>query len=474
MPAVDIFGSFADPFQQDQGASKLVNCRIIMRQQQEQKLTQTRLVGSPGLTQVCKPTSSPCIVLAHAVSTVWSGHADGSIYSGVDTATPALQGVVAVGSPPIIRMAEDRTALAIAANSPSVGGIGGSGYIATVSGGLFNCNFGVNINFDPSTVCNLDNYTVWAGASNTYANQSDKMYSSLPLAPASVPANSFATAEARADMLYDVVTLGRTFWPFGTRSIEMWYNAGGSSDFAFTAFTNSLLEVGLAARRTLANLHGMVMWVATDRRVWLGQGQNGQPVSSGWVDLLLQQVDLQTLTAYMYAQGGEAFYVLTCEGKWTIEMALSTQTWVYRQSYGRPDHAGRCALEHNLGICYVGLDTGEICAVDLTTASEPAGVMPRVILSMWLGLQESRHTIDQVDITSYMGPEAGIFTLDWSEDRLKSFRGLRTITWPLPGTRRAIARGFGSSRRRQLRLSYAGSKAPFEVDELFLQITNGT
>lgn len=473
MPAIDVFGSLMDPLNQDQGASKLVNCRIVQRNSAEQRLAKTRLIGSPGLTTICRPTTSPCIVLGQAQTTLWSGHADGSIYHGVNTASPVYAGSVTVGSPPVIRMAEDRTCLVIASNGTGGGGTG-SGYTATVGGGLVFANLQGTINFDPSSVCVLDNYTVWAAASNTYANQSDKMYTSAALAPATVDANAFATAEARADMVTDVVTLGRTMWPFGTRTVEMWYDQGGAIDFKFTPFTNSLLEVGLAGRRTLANLHGMVIWVATDRRVWMGKGQSGQAISPGWVDLLLQQVNLDRLTGYMYAQGGDEFYMLTNEGQWSIELAISSMSWVYRQTPGRADHSSRCAWEYNGGICYVGLDTGHICSLDLTTANEPAGQLERSIVTMWLGTQELRHVINQIEITSYMGPEAGNFTLDWSEDRMTTWKGQRTIIWPEPGNRRAIARALGTSRRRQVRLNYQGAKAPFEMDEFFLQVTEGS
>ncbi len=472
MGVVNILGSFADPLNQDQGASKLVNCRIVTRKQEEQKPGMVRLVGSPGLTEVCLPVASPCIVLCEAVGTLWSGHANGQIYSGAETASPTLQGTVTVDpTTPIIRMSEDRTALCIASNGTGGGGTG-SGYTATLAGVVFT-GFQSSIDFDPSAVCELDNFTVWAGASNTYANQSDKMYSSDPLAPATVQPNSFATAEARADAVLDVVTLGRTFWPFGTRTVEQWYNQGGSSDFAFTAFTNSLIEVGLAARRTLANLHGMAIWVGTDRRVWMGKGQSGQPISPGWVDLLLQQVDLSSLTAFMYGQGGDEFYVLTFEGSWSIEVAISTMTFEYRQTNGRDDYAGRCAFENAGGVTYIGLVTGEICTLDLATASEPAGVMPRTAITVWIGDEETRNVINQVDMTSYMGPSAGTFLLDWSEDRLATFKGLRTITWPEPGTRRAVARAMGTSRRRQIRLRYTGETAPFEIDEIFVNVSPG-
>jgi hypothetical protein len=234
-----------------------------------------------------------------------------------------------------------------------------------------------------------------------------------------------------------------------------------------------LLEVGLAARRTLANLHGKVMWVGTDRRIWMGQGQSGQPVSPGWVDLLLQQIDLQSLTAYMYAQGGDEFYVLTLENQWSIELALSTSSWTYRKSNGRPDHAGRCAIEEQSGVTYVGLDTGDVCTVDLASASEPAGVLERTVITMWLGAEETRHVINQIDVTSYLGPSAGTFTMDWSEDRAVTWKGFRTIVWPEPGTRRAIARAMGTSRRRQVRVQYSGATAPFEIDEFFVVVSPG-
>jgi hypothetical protein len=403
---------------------------------------------------------------------VWSAHANGEIYYDVESNSPVLKGTVTVGSPPIIRLVEDRTALVIASNGGANGGTG-SGYTATAGGGVVFTGFQTSINFDPSTCCVLDSFTVWAGASNTYANQSDKMYSSAALAPATVAANAFATAEARADALLDVVTLGRTFWPFGTQSVEMWYDQGGSSDFSFVAFTNSLLEVGLSVRRSLATVHGKVMWVGTDRRIWLGQGQSGQPVSPAWVDLLLQQENLLNLTAYMYAQGGDEFYVLTSENNWTIEVALSTSTWCYRKTPGRADHAGRCALAFNDGVVFVGMDTGEICQLDLASASEPAGVLEREVITMWLGAEETRHVINQIDVTSYMGPSAGTFTMDWSEDRAVTWKGLRTITWPQPGIRRAIARAMGTSRRRQVRVRYQGATAPFEIDEFFVVVSPG-
>jgi hypothetical protein len=475
----NFLGSFADPSSFDAGAARLSNVRVVMRQETEGKPAKTRLVGTPGLATVCQPTTSPCIVMCRALNTLWSGHANGQIYSGANTATPTLRGTVAVDPvTPVIRMAEDITALAIASNKDATGGGGnGTGYTATLAG-VVNANFVAGIAFDPSSVCELDNRTIWAGASDKYAvAQSLRMFNSVPLAPANVPANSYAAKEARSDSLLDVELTSRNFWAFGKTSIEQFYDSGSGVDFVFAPYTNSLIESGLANRRTLASIHGKLLWVGTDCRVWLGYAQSGQPVSPAWLDIELQRLSnaglLGQLTGYAYAQGGDEFYVLTREGFWSLEMALSTRIWDYVQTPGRTDSARRCAVEYANGITYVGLDTGHVCKLDVTTASEPAGIMARVLITPWVGNMVDYHVLDAVTVTSSLGPEAGAFTLDWSEDGFVTTKGTRSVTFG-KANRRAIARQLGASRRRQVRLTYTGTAAPFEYDEFFGEITGGT
>jgi len=480
MPPLDVLGSFADPKNLDEGASRLVNVRVVPREMKEGKVSKVRFVGAPGLTTICRPTTAPCLAIHHALNTIWSGHADGSIWRAVDTSVPVLAGFVAVhATQPIIRFAEDRTALAIATNMNINNSLmAGTGYIATVLGGVANCGFDASINFDPSAVAELDNQALWSAASNYYTNQSDRVYRSQPLAPANVLPNSWGTKEARADRVVDLAVSGRVLWPLGARSLEQWYNSGANTDMPFIPFPNSLVSVGLAARTSLAVLRDIIMFVATDRRIWLCVGQSGNPISPAWVDLLLQQLtlsELSQLTAYAYGQGGSDFYVLTLPGSWSLELAGSTGVWSYRQSPGgRLDHAGRCATETAGGATYVGLDTGHICSLDINSASEPAGAMSRVMITPWVGSQEARQTFNSLDVTSSMGPAAGTFTLDWSEDKAVTWRGARQILLPQPGTRRAIGREFGTGRRRQFRLQYSGTQAPFTIDELFMQATGGS
>lgn len=491
MGAINLLGSFADPKNLDEGAGQLVNVRVIPREQQEGRPALVRFVGAPGLPAVCRPTASPCIAINHALETIWSGHADGSIYYNVETNAPILAGKVAVDpTQPVIRFAEDRTALVITSNMNVINpALYGTAYTATLvpGNGVVNSNFDSSINFDPSACAEMNNFAVYSGASNFYAQQDAKMYSSDPLAPATVQPNSFATKEARADRVLDLAVSGLVMWPLGSRSNEQWYAPGGQTDFAFTAYPNSLYSVGLAARLSLAVLRDIIMFVGTDRRVWLCTGQTGKPVSPSWIDLLLQQLtvaELASLTAYAYGQGGSDFYVLTLPGQWSLELAGSSGVWSYRQSPGRADHAGRCATEAAGGITYVGLDSGHICTVDLNNSTEPGGTLSRMIITPWVGSQEMRQTFNSLDITSSMGPQAGDFLLDWSDTNdvtvngvlvtPRVWRGLRTVQMPQPGVRRAIAREQGTGRRRQDRLQYVGTQAPFTIDEMFANVTKGS
>jgi len=491
MPAINVMGSFQDPLNLDQGAGKLVNVRVVPREMKEGRVAKVRFLGSPGLTTVCQPTAQPCIALCHALDTIWSGHGDGSIYYGIETGVPVLAGFVAVqAGQPVIRFAEDRTALAIASNKNILNPLlFGTGYVGvkTPTAGITNAGFDTSIDFDPSTVAELDNMTIWSGASNVYANQDSKMYNSNPLAPGTVQPNSFATKEARADRVVDLAISGRVMWPLGSRSLEQWYDSGNGADFPYQAFPNSLNSVGIASRLTLAVLRDRIMFVGTNRRVWLCSGQSGAPVSPTWVDNLLQELTLTQLgqlTAYAYAHAESDFYVLTLPGSWTIELSGATGSWSYRQSPGRLDHASRCATEHDGGSTYVGLDTGHICTADMNNQTEPAGTISRIIVTPWVGDEEYRSTYATVDATSSMGPQAGTFQLDWSETAdvteggvvvsNRTWRGVRQIQMPTPGVQRAIGRDFGTGRRRQFRLQYSGTQAPFTIDEMFINTIKGT
>jgi hypothetical protein len=125
------------------------------------------------------------------------------------------------------------------------------------------------------------------------------------------------------------------------------------------------------------------------------------------------------------------------------------------------------------GVVYTGLDTGEICFMDMNSGTEPTGNITREIITPWIGDLITWHTIDAITITSSLNPNHGFFTLDWSQDGFQTVKGTRQITFALVHQQRAIARQLGSARRRQVRLTYNQGAAPFEFDEFFADVTAG-
>src|SRR5215471_14594301 len=93
-----------------------------------------------------------------------------------------------------------------------------------------------------------------------------------------------------------------------------------------------------AVHRTITR-SGKICWVGSDCRVWMGYAQSATQISPPWVDLLLQNMSntghLQELTGYMYAQGGDEFYILTRPGFWTIGTTVTNGTWFYLHTPGR-------------------------------------------------------------------------------------------------------------------------------------------
>lgn len=456
---LNVVASFASPsFKDDPQGSRLVNCRAVLRQQQvEGKPAATRVVGAPGLVQLCRPSTAACVALGRALGTSWSVHADGMVFRDVHTGGAVAVGQVSPGD--IIRAAEDRTALAIAS---------AGAYIATQSSVA-----PVTMPDDsPSTVAIADSRTFWAGFPIS-SPRSDRMYVSASLAPQTVDANAFATAEARPDAILDLLALGRVLWVFGTGTMEQWYDSAASTDFPYSAYPNSLLEVGLStdARATLAACQGRAWAVCTDGRVWGFEGQQGQPISPAWLDRAIMNVPRSTLAGCAYSYGGDMFYVLTSRGNWTVELTNSLGLWNYRESPGLGYHRARSALQYEpANMVLMGLDNGVIGRLDGSVGTEAGVNMSVGVTFPPIGSQIDKHTLGSVDAVSPMGPSAGNLLLDWSDDNGATFKGLRTIQMPEPGIKRGVARGLGTTRRRQLRVRYNGS-APFALDELWPNIT---
>ena len=165
-----------------------------------------------------------------------------------------------------------------------------------------------------------------------------------------VAQRSFSTDTLRA-----MCVNHRELWLFGSRTTEVWYNAG-DPDVPLVPVQGAFVEAGIAGTFTAARLDNALFWLGQDERgqgiVWRANGYTPQRVSTHPVETALASAStLEHAVAYAYQEEGHAFYVLYVPG-------LDT-TWVYDAASGLwherahwderlmrwVPHVGRCHAE---------------------------------------------------------------------------------------------------------------------------------
>jgi hypothetical protein len=273
---------------------------------------------------------APGLKLQRAVGTgpiraLWSHQTNGAdfyVVSGTEvykmtslTATPVKLGDVADGGP--VSIADNGTQLFFACNGPS--------YIYNESTNQFK-----QIT-DPdfpgaATVGYLDGYFVFNEPN------SQRIWVTALLDGSSIDPLDFASAEGSPDGLVAVNVDHREAWLFGTDSVEVWYDVGGT-DFPLQRIQGAFNEIGCVAAFSIAKLDNSLFWLGTDARgqgiVYKANGYTGQRVSTHAIEYAIAQYgNISDALAYTYQQEGHGFYVLTfpsANATWVYDAA--TQAW---------------------------------------------------------------------------------------------------------------------------------------------------
>ena len=231
------------------------------------------------------------------------------------SATPAKLGNIIDGGP--VSIADNGTQLFFACNGPS--------YIYNEATNEFK-----QIT-DPdfpgaSTVGYLDGYFVFNEPN------SQRVWVTSLLDGSSIDPLDFASAEGSPDGLVAVNVDHREAWLFGTDSVEVWYDVGGT-DFPLQRIQGAFNEIGCVAAFSIAKLDNSLFWLGTDARgqgiVYKANGYTGQRVSTHAIEYAIAQYgNISDALAYTYQQEGHGFYVLTfpsANATWVYDAA--TQAW---------------------------------------------------------------------------------------------------------------------------------------------------
>lgn len=143
----------------------------------------------------------------------------------------------------------------------------------------------------------------------------------------SYDALNFATAESSPDKLLWCVSDHRELFLFGSRTVEVWRDTGGT--FPFERVTGGIIERGTLAGRTVVKMDSSIIFVGDDRSVYrVGDGYNPMRISGHAIDRKIKEADAARIFAYTYYEHGHAFYLLTMPDLGlTLAYDASTQVW---------------------------------------------------------------------------------------------------------------------------------------------------
>ncbi len=134
----------------------------------------------------------------------------------------------------------------------------------------------------------------------------------------------FATAEGSPDNLIATKPLHKEVWLFGTNTIQVVSNTGGT--FPFTPNTSGYIEYGCIAWGSIAHTSNTILWLGNDDEgsgvVWMATGYQPQRISTYAVEFAIQgYTTISDAVGYTYQEDGHYFYCLN--------FTAANTTWVY-------------------------------------------------------------------------------------------------------------------------------------------------
>lgn len=177
-----------------------------------------------------------------------------------------------------------------------------------------------------------------------------RFYISSLLDGSSWNALDFATAESNPDNLLCVKNALGQLWLYGTKTTEIWTNTG-ASDFPFSRISGAIMEVGILAPHSVADVGNSTIWLGRNKHgqgvVYAAQGFIPEPISAEPINLLIANASSpENIKSLVYQEEGHTFYCLTGGGlETTLVYDLSTRQW-HERSY---NNAGN--MSQHLAAC---------------------------------------------------------------------------------------------------------------------------
>jgi len=407
------------------------------------------LFGTPGLTPLVT-IATGAIRGMHCMDGVLYVVSGSTLYSvsstWVETSLGSMSGV-----PDRVDMADNGTQLMITC--------GTKGYIYTVAAGL--------VEITDSDYPGADQVGFIDGFFLVSRDGSGEFNKSAAYDGMDWDALEYATAEGDPDYIVGQIIDHREVWLFGSKTTEVWYNAG-TATMPFERMENAFIERGCAARYSVAKLVNTVFWLGDDRVVYLANAYNPERISTHAIENAIGEYGtISDAFAWTYTDEGHKFYVLTFpteNATWCYDMAA--QKWHEREYYPGKRHRAN-AYAYAYGKHVVGdWETGRLYQMDLDTYTDAGEHIQRIGTTGMIHNMEQRSfmTMFQLVFESGVGLESALesesdpeIMLRWSDDGGKKWSNIhrRTIGEIGEYKERTIWRRLGKFRNRVYEFSFS-------------------
>lgn len=217
-----------------------------------------------------------------------------------------------------------------------------------------------------------------------------------------------ATAEQSPDNIIRMFRNNADLWIYKQGVSEIW-QLTGQANLPFQAATGLTFQQGCAAKLSVSQIKGGILWLGADKSIYLATGYTFEKVSSVDIDNELNELtDISDAFAFTYAQAGHWNYVITFPSEdITICYDLSTKKWHTGKSYGIGRWRINCfsfAFNRNL-VC--DFETSKIYELNLDTYTESGDTIERIAITPPLFNDGNRFFVYAVELDL----ETGVGTL---------------------------------------------------------------
>lgn len=368
-------------------AQRMVNCYAEAGEGKDPLL----IYGTPGFKSfatISEANARGAVVMNGTLYVVYGS----GLYSVTSGGTVAQISGVSIDGSGRVSMDTNGTQIAIATDQDT-------GYVATTStlAEIADADFP-----GAQSVAFLDGYMIYVRP------DTDVFFLSNLNAASVIDSTDFATAEAEADNLNQVVVASRNVWLFGTDTTEVWFNAGQSG---FPLARRASLDRGSLGKFAGVAQDNTVLWMGEDRIAYRNEGYLPRRISNHGIEEELRKLTtVSDVEAWTYTQAGHKFvgWTFPTEGRCFVYDA-ATGLWHERESDGLTRWRAGFVIEAYGKVLAGDYQGTGLYELDLDTYTEAGGTLRSLMASPPLAADYHRGTIHTfaLDIEGGVGLSTG-------------------------------------------------------------------